>query len=95
VQQPHETTTQIQTHKAQTTSLLPFLYDLAPHKFGAMAQDTSPPNERPPVDDKQIKWIQQVIDSFLYEGRAVNINTQIALNELAGFQAMAIKKTVT
>jgi hypothetical protein len=54
----------IQAHIPSTSTALP--YDPMPKQYGSKAQGPLPPDKYPPLSDKNIKHIQQVIRSILY-----------------------------
>lgn len=65
-----------------------------PRKFGSNSQDTLPVDDSPPLDKEGIKYIQQVVGSFLYYCRATDPTIPHALNELSGQQAKATENTM-
>ena len=69
-------------------------YDPAPVILGKAAQDLPPADESPPLDEKGKKRVQQVVGSFLYYGRAVDLTILMALSEIAGQQANPTEKTM-
>ena len=67
-------------------------YAPAPVVFGRAAQDLPPADESPPLDAKGKKRVQQVVGSFLYYGRAVDMTILMALSEIASQQARPTEK---
>ena len=59
-------------------------YDPAPLVLGRAAQELPPEDESAPLDEKGKKRVQQVVGSFLYYGRAVDMTILMALSEIAG-----------
>ena len=69
-------------------------YDPAPLILGRAAQELPPKDESTPLDKKGKKRVQQVVGSFLYYGRAVDMTILMALNKIAGQQANPTEKTM-
>ncbi len=69
-------------------------FDPAPVVFGRAAQDLPPPDDSKPLDAAGKKRVQQVVGSFLYYGRAVDMTILCALNEIAAQQAKPTEKTM-
>jgi hypothetical protein len=65
-----------------------------PRKYGNNSQDTLPDDDSPALDKDGIKYIQQVVGSFLYYCRATDTTIPQALNELSGQQAKATENTM-
>eukprot|EP00804_Cyclotella_cryptica_P028854 CCRYP_008428-RA/>CCRYP_008428-RA protein AED:0.23 eAED:0.27 QI:0/0/0/1/0/0/2/0/267 len=70
---------------------------LSPHpiQYGSKIQDPIPPNESPALDRKGIKFIQQVVGSFLYYCRATDTTIPAALSELSQQQTHSGKHAQT
>ena len=66
----------------------------APVVFGRAAQDLPPPDESPLLDAKGKLRVQQVVGSFLYYGRAVDLTILTSLSEIASQQAAPTQKTM-
>ncbi len=62
-------------------------------RFGKAAQEPAPADTAPPLDPKGKTRIQQIVGSFLYYGRAVDITILKALNSLARQQSKPTKTT--
>ena len=69
-------------------------YDPAPVIMGKAAQNLPPPDESELLNEKEKKRVQQVVGSFLYYGRAVDLTILCALSEIAGQQAKPTQKTM-
>jgi hypothetical protein len=65
-----------------------------PIKYGAKTQDPLPEDESPLLDMKGKKYIQQVVGSFLYYARAVDMTILVALNEIANQQVSPTENTL-
>ena len=68
-------------------------YNPAPLLLGRAAQELPPKDKSAPLDKKGKKCVQQVIGSFLYYSRAVDMTILMALSEIAGQQASPTEKT--
>jgi hypothetical protein len=62
-------------------------------RFSKAAQEPAPANTAPPLNPKGKTRIQQIVGSFLYYGRAVNITILKALNSLARQQSKPTQTT--
>ena len=69
-------------------------YDPGPVRYGKAAQDLPPEDTSDPLDEKEKKRVQQVVGSFLYYGRAVDVTILVALSEIAGQQSKPTKHTM-
>ena len=57
--------------------------------------DTNPHEEpSPPLDKDEKKYIQQVVGSFLYYDRAIDMTILLALSDIASQQANSTEKTM-
>jgi hypothetical protein len=65
-----------------------------PRNYGSKTQDSLPIDDSPPLDEKGIKLIQQVVGSFLYYCRATDPTIPHALNELSSQQSRASENTL-
>jgi hypothetical protein len=65
-----------------------------PIQYGSKTQDPIPPDESPALDNKGIKFIQQVVGSFLYYCRATDTTIPAALSELSQQQTKATENTL-
>ena len=45
------------------------------------------------IDSKGVRCVQSIVGSLLYQSRALDSTTMVALNKLGGEQAIAIEKT--
>jgi hypothetical protein len=62
-------------------------------RFGQAAQDSKPPDTSAALCEKGKKRVQQIVGSFLYYGRAVDITILKALNTLSRQQAKPTETT--
>jgi len=69
-------------------------WSLYPIKYGTGAQDPIPDDNSPPLDKNGIKFIQQVVGSFLYYCRATDTTIPAALSELSQQQTKATENTM-
>ena len=69
-------------------------YAPAPTIFGRGAQDLPEPDCSPLLDVKGKLRVQQVVGSFLYYGRAVNLTILASLSEIASQQADPAENTI-
>jgi len=69
-------------------------YDPDPKTYGKAAQEIPPEDISAPLDEKGKKRIEQIVGSFLYYGRAVDMTIFCALSEIAGQQRNPTKKTM-
>jgi hypothetical protein len=58
-----------------------------PVRYGRTAQEPAPIDKAPPLPPEKHKQVQQIIGSFLYYGRAVDLTILKALNSLARQQS--------
>ncbi len=65
-----------------------------PTKYGSKTQEALPVDDSPPLDEKGIKQIQQIVGSFLYYCRATDPTIPHALNELSSQQSKATENTL-
>jgi hypothetical protein len=68
-------------------------YEPYPKKYGATAQEVTPEDTSPPLDKEGLKFIQQVVGSFLYLGRAIVLTILMALNAIANEQSNPTEQT--
>jgi len=71
----------------------------APHKwsipaYGSNRQYATPNDNAPILDKPGIKYVQRVVGSFLYYGRAVDNTILTAINEVSAMQAHPTKNTL-
>ncbi|KAL7524496.1 hypothetical protein ACHAXR_001939, partial [Thalassiosira sp. AJA248-18] len=69
-------------------------YSPHPITYGAKVQTTLPTDESPLLGKKDIKYIQQVVGSFLYYARAVDPTILMALASIAADQAAPTENTM-
>ena len=69
-------------------------YESAPRKYGKAAAEATDDEESPAVNKADKKFIQQVLGSFLYYARAVDLTILQALNAIAAEQAHPTKLTL-
>ena len=69
-------------------------YEPSPIKYGSASQAVLPQDDSPPLDKDGIKYLQQVIGSFLYYCRATDTTIPHALSELASEQTHATQNTL-
>ena len=74
--------------KPQDCPYLPY-----PKKYGAAAQEVTPEDTSPPLDQEGKKFVQKVVGSFLYLARAVDSTILMALNAIANEQANPTEMT--
>eukprot|EP00804_Cyclotella_cryptica_P027479 CCRYP_007450-RA/>CCRYP_007450-RA protein AED:0.29 eAED:0.29 QI:0/0/0/1/1/1/3/0/633 len=65
-----------------------------PIQYGSKTREPLPPDESPKLDKKGIKFIQQVVGSFLYYCRATDTTIPAALSELSQQQTNATENTL-
>lgn len=65
-------------------------WEPTPFRYGK-PNETAPEDDSPTLDEDGIKFIQQVVGSFMYYCRATDPTIPVALNELAGRQSKATK----
>ena len=68
-------------------------YTPRPIQYGKRSQNTVPEDDSPPVGPKEKKYIQEVIGSFLFYGRATDTTILTALSAIAAEQAKPTEKT--
>jgi hypothetical protein len=68
-------------------------YEPCPKKYGAALQDITPEEPLPPLDKEGLKFVQQVVGSFLYLGRAIGSTILMALNAITNKQANPTEQT--
>ena len=69
-------------------------YTPNPIKYGRKSQETTPEDDSPILGKKEKKYIQEVIGSFLYYGRATDITILTALSAIAAEQEKPTEKTM-
>ena len=69
-------------------------YEPAPKHFGKKSNESHEEEESPPLNDEDHKLVQQVLGSFLYYGRAVDVTILHALNAIAADQANPTERTL-
>ena len=69
-------------------------YSPNPIKYGAKIQEPLPTDDSPLLGPKDIKYIQQVVGSFLYYARAVDPTILMALSSIAADQAAPTENTM-
>ena len=70
----------------------------SPHKhlpidYGATQQLVQPIDTIPPLNEKVIKRIQDIVEALLYVGRSVNNKLLVALSAIGSQQAAATEET--
>ena len=65
-----------------------------PRKYGPAAQEPAPPDDSPLLSEKEKRFIQQVTESFLYYGRAVDSIILHALSTIASQQSNPTENTL-
>lgn len=75
------------------TKLVNTLLRPLPHTYGAFSQQPTPPDNSPPLNETNKKFVQQVTGNFLYYGRAVNPLILHALSNIASQQANPTENT--
>ena len=69
-------------------------YSPNPIKYGAKTQEPLPIDDSPLLGKDNIKYIQQVVGSFLYYARAVDPTILMALSLIAADQAAPTENTM-
>ena len=69
-------------------------YEPNPIRYGKQSDDIEPEEDSPEIDDDGKKFVQQVVGSFLYYARAVDLTILHALSEIASQQANPTEKTI-
>ena len=67
-------------------------YQPAPKKYGKESNEVTEEPESPCVNDEKKKYVQQVIGSFQYYARAVDLTIQQALSSIAEEQSKPTEK---
>ena len=70
-------------------------YEPEPIKYGRDSQKITHEKESPTLPEKDKKIIQQVLGSFLYYARAIDMTILHALNQIASEQAKPTERTMT
>ena len=68
-------------------------FPIPPKKFGSAAQAPDPEDTSPAATDEEKKEIQRKVGSILYYGRAVDMTTLTALNDIGSQQANPTQNT--
>ena len=68
-------------------------YSPLPITYGAKVQSPIPEDESPLLQGKDIKFVQQVVGSFLYYARAVDPTILMALSSIAADQSKPTENT--
>lgn len=68
-------------------------YEPYPKNYGATTQDVMPEDTSPPLDKEGLKFVQQVVGSFLYLGRAIDSTILMGLNAIANEQSNPTEQT--
>jgi hypothetical protein len=68
-------------------------YEPYPKKYGAASQEVLPEDTLEPLDKEGLKFVQQVVGSFLYLGRAIDNTLLMGLNAIANEQSTPTKMT--
>ena len=68
-------------------------YPATPIKYGKHAQKTTPPDTSPSLSAADKKRLEQIIGSFLYYARALDLTMLKALNSLASKQSKPTENT--
>ena len=69
-------------------------YDPPPRVYGKKSQEMPKEKASPPVSDDEKKYIQQVVGSFLYYARAVDMTILHALSAIAAEQSSPTERTL-
>ena len=69
-------------------------YEPNPVHYGKKSDEIVHEKESPMLDEKEKKFIQQVVGSFLYYARAVDMTILTALNAIASEQAAPTERTM-
>ena len=69
-------------------------FEPAPIKYGRSAQEITEPKISPPLNKEDKKIVQQVVGSFLYYARAVDMTILHALNSIALEQSNPTERTM-
>jgi len=69
-------------------------YPYAEPQYGAKVQYTDTPDESRPMDKKETKTLQEIIGTFLYYARAVDLTMLPALGTLASAQTEGTEETL-
>jgi hypothetical protein len=68
-------------------------YEPYPKKYRTECQNITPKEPLPSLNKVGLKFVQQVVGSFLYLGRAINNTILMALNAIANEQANPTERT--
>jgi hypothetical protein len=68
-------------------------YEPYPKKYGAASQTIVPEEPAPPLNKEDLKFVQKVVGSFLYLGRAIDNTILMALNAIANEQSNPTERT--
>ena len=69
-------------------------YTPSPIQYGKRSQNTTPEDDSPRVGPKEKKYIQEVVGSFLFYGRATDTTILTALSAIASEQEKPTEKTM-
>ncbi len=69
-------------------------YKPNPVKYGKHSQELNQWEESPLLGETKKKFVQQVVDSFLYYARAVNMTIPVALSDIAADSVKPTEKTL-
>ena len=69
-------------------------YEPKPIHYGKKSDEVIPEKESPPVGKEDEKYIRQVIGSFLYYARAVDMTILTALSDIAAEQSKPTQRTL-
>ena len=69
-------------------------YKLQPRQYGGKAQHPLPPDTSPHLSKDDIKHVQRVIRSILYNTRAVDLTVLITLSTIASKQSKGTENTM-
>ena len=69
-------------------------YEPEPRVYGKKAQETPKKVDNPPAPKEEKKYIQQVVESFLYYARAIDLTILHALSSIAAEQANPTERTM-
>ena len=69
-------------------------YTPSPIQYGKKSQNTTPEDDSPRVGPKEKKYIQEVVGSFLFYGRATDTTILTALSAIASEQEKPTEKTM-
>ena len=69
-------------------------YDPPPRVYGSKSQQVPKEEASPPISEEEKKYIQQVVGSFLYYARAIDMTILHALSAIAAEQAKPTARTL-